>query len=172
MSIRDQQFLRREISANLRGGLFPLLANPLAPLAVVAPAPLPRREKSPGLCSLALQARLDLLASHVAVLDETGTIVLVNRAWRAFAQVHGLDDEHAALGANYLEVCDDAQGPGAADALLVARGIRDLLRGQYVRFHYHYPAHHDGQRQWYAVRATRQMIDGQPRIVVSHERVQ
>ena len=32
-----------------------------------------------------LRSTLDALSAHVAVLDETGTIVMVNQAWKEFA---------------------------------------------------------------------------------------
>ena len=34
-----------------------------------------------------LRSTLDALSAHIAVLDEAGTIIAVNQAWRAFAHV-------------------------------------------------------------------------------------
>jgi len=43
---------------------------------------------------------LDGLSAHVAVLDEAGTIVAANRAWKAFAQANGIDPRTVSEGAD------------------------------------------------------------------------
>src|SRR6185295_7724295 len=61
------------------------------------------------------QAVLDSLSTHMAVLDKDGTIIAVNAAWRRFAETNG--DSKLALagvGANYLAVCRQVSGEGAA----------------------------------------------------------
>ncbi|MHC5544874.1 hypothetical protein ACYOEI_42105, partial [Singulisphaera rosea] len=51
----------------------------------------------------------DSLVPHIAVVDESGVIVAVNRAWRDFAAANMGSSTHLAEGANYLEVCDRAE---------------------------------------------------------------
>ena len=62
-------------------------------------------------------AALDALCSNICVLDESGTIIFVNRAWREFADANAIvraaDDRNDALcknstgeGADYLGLCD------------------------------------------------------------------
>jgi two-component system, NarL family, sensor kinase len=83
-----------------------------------------RIEKSQRL----LQATLDALSAHIAILDETGTIVAVNRAWTHFAEEGGcLAPEHG-IGRNYLQVCKEA---AASDRQLarVLRGLTSVLDG-------------------------------------------
>ncbi len=48
---------------------------------------------------------LDSLSANVAVLDDSGGIVAVNRAWRNFAVANGTGDMSVAEGANYFDVC-------------------------------------------------------------------
>jgi hypothetical protein len=110
-------------------------------------------------------------ASQIAVLNEAGTIISVNHAWRAFADVNGLNDESYGLGTNYLEVCEMARGPGAYEAQMVARGIRDVLEGRYVKFSFNYPAHGAENRQWYSVRVSRWVEDGMLRLIVAHDEI-
>ena len=48
---------------------------------------------------------LDSITAHIAVLNEEGTIVAVNQAWRRFASENGADDQRVHLGVNYLAAC-------------------------------------------------------------------
>ena len=47
------------------------------------------------------QRTLDSLSAHIAIIDETGAIVSVNKAWRDFARANGLAAQTYAEGANY-----------------------------------------------------------------------
>src|SRR5215208_6421437 len=73
---------------------------------------------------------LDGLSAHVAVLDEAGTIVAANRAWKAFAEANGGDPRRVSEGANYLGACEAATGPNAEGAAEFAAGIREVLAGR------------------------------------------
>ena len=53
----------------------------------------------------ATQSALDGLTAHVCVLDEHGTIVAVNQAWRAYALANGADSALVLEGSNYLHAC-------------------------------------------------------------------
>jgi two-component system cell cycle sensor histidine kinase/response regulator CckA len=53
------------------------------------------------------QATLDSLVAHIAILDEHGTIIAVNAAWRSFAQREGGDSDY--IGSNYIAVCQQRQ---------------------------------------------------------------
>src|SRR3712207_2081055 len=56
------------------------------------------------------QRTLDSLSAHIAIIDESGTIVAVNKAWRDFAHANGVAGRNYAEGVNYLRVCDSAAG--------------------------------------------------------------
>ncbi|MGH9169145.1 MAG: PAS domain S-box protein, partial [Acidimicrobiia bacterium] len=66
---------------------------------------------------------LDSLVAPTAVLDADGAIVAVNRAWAVFGAQNGAEDG-TGVGANYLEVCDQAD---TQDARITAKGIRAVL---------------------------------------------
>ena len=53
---------------------------------------------------------LDSLRSHIAVLNEDGTILAVNATWKGFASSNGLAAQFCGRGANYLRSCDEATG--------------------------------------------------------------
>ncbi|MBO1907740.1 PAS domain-containing protein [Microvirga sp. 3-52] len=86
-------------------------------------------ERSRGL----LQATLDALSAHVAILAGDGTIIAVNQAWRSFGDSSGLADPHHGVGTNYLEVCR-AAGGSEPRAAAVARGLAALLDGERPAF--------------------------------------
>jgi PAS domain S-box-containing protein len=114
---------------------------------------------------------LDSLSAHVAALDESGTILAVNRAWRDFATANGSVGAEATEGSNYLAVCDATTGEGSEQAATFAAGIRDVLAGRSESFALEYPCHTPGRKRWFLGRVTPFEGDGPPRVVVSHEEV-
>ena len=68
------------------------------------------------------QRTLDSLSAHIAIIDETGAIVSVNKAWRDFARANGLAAQTYAEGANYLRACDSAAGAHSEEAAPFAEG--------------------------------------------------
>src|SRR5918997_1818642 len=115
------------------------------------------------------QRTLDSLSAHIAIIDETGTIVAVNKAWRDFARANGAAAQNYAEGANYLRTCDSAVGAQSEEAAPFAEGIRSVLSGQREKFELEYPCHSPSERRWYIGRGTHFAADGPPRAVVTHE---
>lgn len=113
-------------------------------------------------------ATLDALPESVAVLDEVGTIVAVNRAWRDFALANGGSAE--SLGASYLSVCDQAAGedPSAAAA---GSAIRSLLTGAGNAFECVYPCHSPERERWFSMRAVLLGVSSSMLIVVTHHEI-
>ena len=128
-----------------------------------------------------LLSTLDALSAHVAILDETGTIVEVNEAWRNFADSNHLVAARYGLGVNYLETCEAAVGEDGADARAVCedgadaravgRAIREVISGQLEEFSREYPCHDSNEQRWFIVRITRFRWEGPPRVVVAHENI-
>ena len=114
---------------------------------------------------------VDALSSHVAILDETGTIIAVNRAWREFAKANPTVATNVLEGANYLQVCDTAVGPHAEEAAVIAAGIRSVMGDPQQCFALEYPCHSPDEKRWFNVRITRFLGDGPIRIVVAHENI-
>lgn len=125
------------------------------------------------------QSVFDALSSHICVLDDHGTIVSVNRAWREFAKADRATTtpgEPVASGGchtfgegvNYLEVCDRASGSGAADAAEFAAGIRNILQGVQDTFTREYACSTHDRERWFVCRMTRFTIDDRPRVVMEH----
>lgn len=127
-----------------------------------------------------LQDTLNALTAHIAVLDENGSIITVNAAWRCFAAANLPDGSEQAgtqsaflaacdTGANYLEVCDRAEGVEAAPAREMAAGIREVMAGRREEFVLEYGCHSPQQKRWFQVRVSRFPGEGPVRVVVAHE---
>lgn len=114
---------------------------------------------------------LNALPEHVAVLDENGKILLVNSAWREFAQANGIDEATVSEGANYLEACRNAISAGNHDADTIATAIREIARGEKESFSYEYACHSPSERRWFIAAITRFSEHVPTRIVASHENI-
>jgi two-component system, NarL family, sensor kinase len=115
-----------------------------------------------------LRATLDALSAHVAVLDETGTIIAVNQAWRSFAMASGYVGQDHGIGVNYIEVCERAAAADD-DAARSARALREIIAGTRTSFRMEYPCVGPDGPRWYQLRATRSEPAPKPRIVIAHE---
>ena len=125
------------------------------------------------------QSTIDALSSTICVLNETGTIIAVNRAWKSFAKANRRGHHHgirvvsqghdvSGEGANYLEVCDRVVGPEAAEAAEFAEGIRAVLCGESELFSKEYACHSPGEKRWFIGRVTRFFTQSLPRAVIEH----
>lgn len=126
---------------------------------------MPRRSTSPVRYAV---AAFDALSAHVAILDQRGTVLAVNRAWEVFAQHNGGSND---LGTNYLELCRQVQGPDQADALAVATGIQQVMQGEIESFEWEYPCHSPTEQRFFVARVTRFVQDGQTYVLVAHENI-
>jgi PAS domain-containing protein len=117
------------------------------------------------------QETIDALASELAILDEDGRIITVNRAWREFSAANdGLGDF---VGDDYLAACvTPAGGEGGDDdpAPFVA-GLADLLAGRTDLVEFEYPCHSPTEQRWFLARAVRFETGGAVRVVVTHENI-
>ena len=115
------------------------------------------------------RAALDVLSKHVAVIDETGAIRIVNSAWRRFAVDNGAAASAVSEGVNYLEVCDSAAARGDEDAAEVAAIIRSVLKGEQDSGCCEYRCDAPDEERWFSVKVIRSPGDGPVSAVVVHE---
>jgi PAS domain S-box-containing protein len=116
-----------------------------------------------------VHAALDGLSAHIAILDEAGLIIHVNKAWREFGDQNSFKDTAYGVGVNYLAVCDRARD--AKDAAIVAQGIRDVMLHKTSEFYLEYPCNSPTEKRWYVVRVTRFSWYGHIRLIVAHQNV-
>jgi PAS domain S-box-containing protein len=114
---------------------------------------------------------LDSLSAHIAIIDESGIIVAVNKAWRHFAQASGVTGQNYAEGVNYLRVCDSATGAYSEEAAPFAEGVRSVLSGRREKFELEYPCHSPSERRWFIARVTPFAGGGSSGAVVAHENI-
>jgi diguanylate cyclase (GGDEF)-like protein/PAS domain S-box-containing protein len=115
------------------------------------------------------RATTDALPEQICVLDDKGTVIAVNRAWREAAAANSLNPADCAVGSNYLAICDMATGPGAEVAARVADGIRALFMAGGAPVSAEYPCDTGRQLKWFSMRASRFSGSGPVHVVVAHQ---
>ncbi len=128
-----------------------------------------RSEEALAASERSLRATLDSLSAHIALLDENGRILLVNKAWREFAEENGGTAAAVSEGTNYFAPCDNAAGPEAQMAADFAAGIRSVISGASESFNMEYPCNSPEQDRWFIGRVTPFAGEGARRVVASHE---
>jgi hypothetical protein len=114
---------------------------------------------------------LDELPEHTAIVDNSGAIVAVNKAWKRFAKDNGADPSKVSEGANYLHVCERAKGEQSQYAHSFGEGLRSVLSSREERFAMQYPCHSPTQRRWFVGRVERFADGDSPMALVTHENV-
>jgi diguanylate cyclase (GGDEF)-like protein len=97
---------------------------------------------------------LDALPDATAILDRTGSIVAVNRAWRMFSLDNGGRPESTGVGVSYLDVCTRAAETGCTDAGEVLTGLQAVLAGETVESDREYPCPSPTVGRWFNSRIT------------------
>ena len=127
----------------------------------VQAGPLASSVMLPGLAN----GVLDALPDSLAVLDQSGTIVAVNRAWETFARENGGPDvATGSIGSNYLAVCRAASHDAIARQVL--HGLRAILAGTELCFVLEYPCHSPTKQRWFRLRAVPLPGDQRSAVVV------
>ncbi|MBA4383660.1 MAG: hypothetical protein C0410_02900 [Anaerolinea sp.] len=103
----------------------------------------------------AVQPLLDSFGSSIAIVDEKGTIVLVNQAWRDFGNENGYLDKDFGLGKNYLSLCDSIMGMGKEEARQVADGIRKILNGEKKEEFVDYSCNCPTENRWFRLKISK-----------------
>lgn len=113
---------------------------------------------------------LDALADSLAVLDQDGVIVAVNRAWETFGTANGGGEPGAGVGASYVAICDRAAAKDATAAELAA-AVRDIAGGRRAEYSCVYPCHSPTEERWFSLRVAL-LPDAAPRhLIVTHHDV-
>ena len=92
---------------------------------------------------------LDALPANIAILGDSGDIILVNQAWREFAEQNGASAEMVSEGKNYLEICDEASGNYSKEAKYFAKAIRMVMSGKKSSYAREYPCHSPDKKRWF-----------------------
>lgn len=115
-----------------------------------------------------LNSLLDSLCSQLAVIDRSGDIKYVNKAWIEFGRKNGLSVDYDWIGKNYLNVCEV---PNKEDILTTASGIRNVLQGQVESFTSDYPCHSPTETRWFNMTINRLITPEGEFYLVSHNEI-
>lgn len=98
----------------------------------------------------------DSLAEHLAVIDDHGVILMVNQAWRRFAEKHCAPGTVIdPVGTNYLHVCEQSFDSAPDEVAAAAReGILAVLNGTRTEFTMDYPCHSQDEQHWFQMNVT------------------
>jgi PAS domain S-box-containing protein len=116
-----------------------------------------------------LHGAIDSISSHIAILDEHGTILFVNSHWKQFAEANNFQGPDYGVGCNYLTITECGNNAEVETVVSeVSQGIRRVLNGECKSFEYEYPCHSTTQQRWFLMTVSR--FDGNKplRLVVSH----
>jgi diguanylate cyclase (GGDEF)-like protein len=95
---------------------------------------------------------IDALTSHICVIEPSGKIVAVNRAWTQFQEKNAPNLD--TIGINYLDICRHSVGVASVEASPVFHGLNAVLRGEREFFQIEYPCHSPSAMQWYLARVS------------------
>ncbi len=90
----------------------------------------------------------DALPDATVVIDDSGTILYANAAWKAFAIENGGNSESFYVGDSYYETCQSAAETADPMARQVHDGLKDALRTKTV-FRCEYPCHSPVEERWF-----------------------
>ncbi|HEY1190202.1 MAG TPA: PAS domain S-box protein [Gemmata sp.] len=113
---------------------------------------------------------LGALEDRIAAVNGNGEIIATGAAWDEVARSAGCPPQRCGLGANYLDVCCQATGPGAEGAAEIGRGLSAVLHGTATQFTTEYPCSNGDETRWYRVLV--KPLPGEPiRALVVHQDV-
>ncbi|MFN8527093.1 MAG: PAS domain S-box protein [Anaerolineae bacterium] len=115
-----------------------------------------------------LSSTLDAFPANTAVLDQDGTIVMVNASWRHFANENGCPDPSAYLGTNYLALCETISTPSGVP---LAAQLRGVINGQQDFFSIEYPCDSPTEVRWFSMQVTPFSENPPRRVVVAHANI-
>jgi PAS domain S-box-containing protein len=114
-------------------------------------------------------AALDALSLQIAVLDQRGIIIAVNRAWREFVGKHRSDLESFGVGQEYVKLCGAAYDGGLTAREKIARGIAAVHHGEKDAFEIEFPCPFEKGMKWYLLTVTRIRGAEPAAILTTHE---
>ncbi len=131
-------------------------------------------KKSDGLIPISqefLQQVVQVLPARVAVLDDRGKIVLLNRAWIDYCKENGLSVKKFDVGSNYLQLCRKAGGFCREYGPKAAAGIESVMKRRQDSFHLQYPCPSSNGQRWFQMRVFRFHYGGKSSVLVNHENI-
>lgn len=112
------------------------------------------------------------LEEQIAVIDQKGNILDVNRAWQVFGSENGLSSGYNCFSDNYLKALSDSVKAGDSIAEQALKGIREVIDGKQRIFYFEYPCHSPDQKRWFTMRISPLHNDASRTLfVISHHNI-
>jgi hypothetical protein len=115
-----------------------------------------------------LQVMIDGWNACIAVLNETGTIVAVNRAWKETAQATASCDPDCGVGKNYVNLCISLSRAKAGPTPAATERVAELLRGERQSLQIRYRANNSTEKRWFLLQSARFNFHGEVCLVLIH----
>jgi CRP-like cAMP-binding protein len=155
-----------EIQA-FEAGQIDAVVDPTTGRAILAPEAQAALQSSNGL----VLSALDALPGEVCVLDSAATVVMTNKAWRAFVAARAGAGLGVCAGANFLTACRDAGASERVHAKAVAAGLRQVLAGERELFRRAYACRSAGGHCAFTLTIAGVAADGAVHAVITRENV-
>ena len=85
-----------------------------------------------------LRSTIDALSAHIAILDNSGVIIEVNRAWHKYAKENHFLSFLCHKGDNYLDACNQNMAKNPKYCMAVIRGINAVINNNREEFTFEY----------------------------------
>lgn len=112
------------------------------------PRQIARKLTAPCAHEALFRSAFDAIDASTALVDASGRIVAVNRAWRAFAARNGGRGSQIRAGANYFAVCDRG-ARNHPEAAITAISLRQALGGGPDPVPVEYACHSPREQRWF-----------------------
>ncbi|MCG7903976.1 sensor domain-containing diguanylate cyclase [Candidatus Thiodiazotropha endoloripes] len=111
---------------------------------------------------------LDTITDHIAVIDDQGTIIYVNKSWIDFGLSNGIPENTEWVGVNYFDACAPRDG---AEELSVKSDIEDVINGKTRSFYHEYPCHSPTEKRWFQMRVNALEFDKSRIVIIDHSNI-
>ena len=114
-------------------------------------------------------AAMNALSAHICVLNEQGTILMVNDSWKSLVLANGGDPALVGVGANYFSFMPRMAGGGIPDTAQMLFHLLEVLDGERKEFSYEYSCAAPISLRWFSCRISRFEGTDPLRVVVAHQ---
>lgn len=115
-----------------------------------------------------LQRIIDGWNAAIAVLNETGIIVAINRAWKEAALAHASRNLDCGVGKNYVNLCKALSRAKTGPTPAATEGVSELLRGERQSLQFRYRGNTSIEKRWFLLQSARFSFQGAVCLVLIH----
>jgi signal transduction histidine kinase/DNA-binding LytR/AlgR family response regulator len=118
-----------------------------------------------------LRSTLEALPSLIAILDDSGTVLMANHAWRNYATSDNTAGIIVEEGENYLDAdLVHKDGKSAGFSAFIA-GLRDVLESRQSHLDLEFHCHYSSGGHWFNGRATPFASENARKVIVSFDEI-